>query len=165
VPADAGVDEARPGGLDGAGKGHHLVPGGSLGDQIDHRQAVDQDEIRAHSGADPADHLDRQAHPVGIGPAPVILAAVGVGDEELVQEIALRPHHLDAVIASLAGADGGGDHVSDLLLDAGGIQGLGNKRRNRRLQGRGGDAVARIGIATGMEDLHRDAAPSHGPAR
>ncbi|EEF93694.1 hypothetical protein CATMIT_01674, partial [Catenibacterium mitsuokai DSM 15897] len=57
VPADAGVDQGGAGGLDRAGLGDDLAPGRALVDQVDHRQAVDDDEVRPAGLADAADDL------------------------------------------------------------------------------------------------------------
>jgi hypothetical protein len=119
---------------------HDLVPGLAVRDQVDHREAVDHDEVGAHGGADAGHDLDRQAHPVLERPAPAVGAAVGVGDEELVEEVALRAHDLDPVVAGLAGAGGGGGDVGDLLLDAGLIEFAGREGRDRRLDRARGDA-------------------------
>ena len=48
----------------------------------------------------------------------MISAAVGVGHQKLVQEIALRPHNLDTIIPRLFRTGRGGYDISDLLLDA-----------------------------------------------
>ena len=117
VPADAGVDHRRAGGGDGAGEQDDLVMGGAVGDEVDHREAEDDDEVGAGGGAGAAHDLDGQAHAVVVSAAPAVGAAVGMGDEELVEQIALGAHDLDPVIAGFAGAGGGGGDVGDLLLD------------------------------------------------
>ena len=48
------------------------------------------------------DDLHRQAHAVRVAAAPLVGAPVGVRREELVDEVALGAHHLDAVVARLA---------------------------------------------------------------
>ncbi len=106
VPADAGVDDRRPCLLDGLGQRHDLVPCRAVRHQIDHRQAIDEDELGPNRLAHAADHFDRQAHPVFERAAPAVGSLVGVGNEELVEEIALGPHDLDPIIPRLAGTGG-----------------------------------------------------------
>ncbi len=62
VPADAGIDEGRAGGLDGLRLLHDLFPVAAVFHQVDQRQAVDDDEVRATGFADAAHDLDREAH-------------------------------------------------------------------------------------------------------
>ncbi len=120
------------------------------------REAVDQDEVVADRGADPPDRLDRQAHPVLERPAPAVGAPVGVGDEELVEEVALRAHHLDAVVAGLARPGCGGGDVGDLLFDPGLVEFARRIGRDRRADRRGGHAVGAVAVAAGVQDLHGD---------
>ena len=49
---------------DGLGQLHHLGPAAAVGDQVEHRQAVDDDEVRPDRLAHARDDLHRQAHPV-----------------------------------------------------------------------------------------------------
>ncbi len=98
VPADAGVDDRRTGLLDGLGQLHDLFPAAAAFHQIEHRQAEDNDEVRADRFAHPADDLYRQAHAVFVGAAPAVSAMVGVGRKELVNEITFGAHDLDAVV-------------------------------------------------------------------
>ncbi|MND91107.1 hypothetical protein D3C80_832180 [compost metagenome] len=158
VPADAGVDEGGAGRLDGLGQGDDLLPGAAAFHQVEHGQAEDDDEVRAHGLAHAADDLHRQAHAVLVAAAPAVGALVGVGGEELVDEVPLRPHDLDAVVLGLLGQLRAGDEVLDLLFDALFVQLVGLERVDRRLDGRGRHLLGVIGVATGMEDLHADLA-------
>ena len=156
MPADASVEQARTCRLDRLGQQHDLIPCRAIGHEVDQRNAIDHDEVRADRLADAAHHFDRQTHPVLIGTAPVVGALVGVTHEELVQEIALGAHHLDAVIARLARAGGGSHDIGDLFLDSLGIKLFRREGRDRRLDRRGRDAFRPVGVAPGMQDLHRD---------
>jgi hypothetical protein len=118
VPADAGIDDGGAGALDRLGQLHDFFPRAAVGDQVDHRQAVDDDEVAADGFARALDDLHRKAHAVGIAAAPVVGALVGVGDEELVDEVALGTHDLDAVVAGLAGQHGAAHEGADLAFDA-----------------------------------------------
>ena len=137
VPADAGVDDRGAGLLDLLRQLDHLVESGPFRHEVDHRQAVDDDEIGAHSFSHPAHDLDGQTNAVFVRAAPTVCALVGVLHDELVEEIAFRAHHLDAVIARLARTYGGGDDICDLLFDPLLVQLLRCEGGNRRLDGRG----------------------------
>ena len=156
VPADAGVEDRRPRGRDGLGQLHHLGPTAAVGDQVDQADAVDQDEIRPHRFAHPAHDLDRQAHAVLVSAAPAITAVVGVRDQELVDEVALAAHHLDAVVAGLARQHGAAHEGADLALDAALAQLPRRKGRNRRLDARRRHAKRRVAVAAGVQDLQCD---------
>ncbi len=81
-----------------------------------------------------------------------------MGDKELVDEIPFGAHHLDPVIACLAGAGSSGDDVADLLLDPVFVQFFGRERRDRGFDRRGANTIGRIGVAACMQDLHGDLA-------
>jgi len=158
VPPDAEVEDARPGGLDLASQCRHLVPGLALLDEVEHGDAVDDDEVRPGGLAHGAHGLDREPAALLGGASPGVRAVVGPGREELVDEVALGPHDLDTVIAGLARAGGGGRDIGDLLLDPRRVECLGRVWRDRRTDRRGRDGARGIGIAAGMKDLHRDPA-------
>ena len=79
-----------------------------------------------------------------------------MGDQKLVQKIPFRSHHLNAVIPRLAGAHGSGDNIRYLLLDAFSLQFFGGERRDWGFNSRRRHAILGIGIATSMQNLHRD---------
>jgi hypothetical protein len=81
-----------------------------------------------------------------------------VGGEELVDQIALGAHDLDAVVAGLGRQQGALDERLDLLLDPAARERPGAERVDRRLDLRGRDAERVVGVAPGMEDLKRDLA-------
>ena len=117
MPADAGIDQARPCRLDGLAERDHFLPGAALIDQIQHREAIDDQEVLTQRGANAGDDLHRQADAILEAATILILALIGAPTDELVDEIAFRAHHLDAVIAGLAGQAGAAHVVGDLLLD------------------------------------------------
>ncbi|MNZ53950.1 hypothetical protein D3C78_718410 [compost metagenome] len=90
---------------------------------------------------------------------------VGVGGEELVNEITFRAHDLDTVVLGLLCQHGTGDEVADLLLDALLVQLLGLERVDRCLDRTRRHLFRAIGITPGVEDLHADLAARlvHGP--
>jgi hypothetical protein len=115
VPADAGVDDGRAAARDGLAELDDLVPAAAFGNQVDHRQAKDDDEVVADGFACALHDLHRQAHAVAVVAAPGVGAAIGFCGEELVDEIAFRAHDLDAVVTRLARL-AGAIHVPDLAL-------------------------------------------------
>jgi hypothetical protein len=94
-------------------------------DQVEHRQAEDDDEVLAHPLAGAAHDLQREADAVFIAAAPFVVAVVGVGGDELVDQVALGAHDLHAVIAGTLGQRGGIGVVLDRLLDLGGVSAWG----------------------------------------
>ena len=127
VPADAGVQDRGTRPFDGPGQFNDFRPGRPIGDQVDQADTVDQDEIGAGCSAHPTDGFHRQAHAVCVCATPVISPAIGVADQELVQEVPLGPHHLDPVIPCLLRAGGGSGDVADLFLDPLFVQRAGGK--------------------------------------
>ncbi|MNM52371.1 hypothetical protein D3C81_634490 [compost metagenome] len=158
VPADAGVDQGSAGLLDGLGQQLDFVPGAATLDQVEHRQAEDDDEVRPYRFAHPADDFHRQAHAVFIAATPAVGAVVGVGGEELVDEVAFRTHDLDAVVTGALGQHRAIDEVGDLLLDTRLVQFLGLERVDWRLDRAGRHLARAVGIAPGMQDLQADLA-------
>ena len=156
VPADARVDDAGPGLLDGLRELDDLGPCGAVLHQVQHREAVDDDEIVAHSLADSADDLDGELNPRGVVAAPLVRALVGLGDDELVDEVALGPHDLDAVVARLLRSLGAVDVVGDGLLYTSGGERTRLEGGDGRLQCGRGHRPRRVGVATRVEDLHGD---------
>ena len=132
MPTDTGVQDARSGTLDLFRQRDDFVPGLPLRDQVQHRQAIDQDEIVANCLAHTGHNFDRKALAIGEAAAPIVAALVGVGDEELVEKIPLRAHDLDPVVACLARAGGGGHDISDLLFDTCRVQLGRSEGRDRR---------------------------------
>ncbi len=101
MPADASVDDAGAGRFDRLGQRHDLAPVLAALDQIEHRQPVDDDEVAPDRGARAADDFDREAHASRSVAAPGVAAVVGARGNELVDQIAFRTHHLDAVVAGV----------------------------------------------------------------
>ncbi len=81
-----------------------------------------------------------------------------MGDEELVQEIPLRPHDLYPIIARLAGAQGAGGDITDLLLDAFFVEFLGREHGDGGFDRAWSHAFGSKGIAARVQDLHGDLA-------
>ena len=158
MPADARIDQRGPCGLDGLALIDDLVPGIAALDQVQHGQAVDDDEVLADRLADMLDHLHRQPTTILHRPTPFILALVGAGAGELIQKIALAGHDLHAVVAGLFRQLGRAGVGLDLTPDAPGRQspraewidrGLGAGRRDRQRV---------VAVAPGMQQLQADLA-------
>ena len=160
VPTDAGIDQRGARLLDGLGQLHHLFPDTAAFDEVEHRQAIDDDEVTAHRFAHAAHDLHRQAHAILVAASPAIGAVVGVRHQELIDEVAFRTHDLDAVITGLLGQACAVDEVADLLLDALLVQFARGERIDRRLDSARRNQLRAVGVTPGMQDLHADLAAS-----
>ena len=159
VPADTGVDEGDPHLLQCPAKCDHFLKGGALLHQIQHGEAEDDDEIRAHPLTDGADNLHREAHAVFAAAAPAIGALVGTFADELVDEIAFRPHHLDPVITGRLGQRRSGGEVANGAADLPLAHGPRLERGDGSLEGARRQAERMVGVAARMKDLQRYLAP------
>ncbi len=159
VPTDAGVDEGHPHLLQRLAKGDHFLKGRALLHQIQHGEAEDNDEVGADPLANGANNLHRETHPVFAAAAPAIGAFVGTLADELVDEIAFRPHHLDAVITGRLGQRCCSREVADGAADLPLAHGARLERGDGRLEGARRQTEGMVGVATGMEDLQRYLAP------
>ena len=117
VPADAGVERVGAGGGDRARLRGRLVRVEPAVDEIERRDPVDDQEVPAGPRACPAHDLDREAQPVLERAAPAVGAVVRPQRRELGDEIALRGHDLDAVVARLLRERGAIGERLDRLLD------------------------------------------------
>lgn len=83
---------------------------------------------------------------------------VGVGRQELVNEITFRAHDFDTVVFGLLGQHRTGDEITDLLLDTLFVQRLGLERVDRCLDRARRHLLGAVGIAPGVKNLHADLA-------
>jgi hypothetical protein len=83
VPADAGIEDRCSSGFYLPCKGFCFIEFHSAFDEIERRDAIDDDEIAASGRARAAHDLDREAHAIFERSAPVVLALVGARREEL----------------------------------------------------------------------------------
>ena len=160
VPADPGVDERRAGGFHRLRQRHHLVPRAAAFDQIEHRQPIDDDEIRARGSARAAHDFHRKAHAVLQRAAPFVVAVVGPRRDELVDEVALGAHDLDAVVTGALRELRATRIVGDRLPHAPGAQPARRERADRRPRPRRRRRQRVIRVAPRMQDLQRDLAAS-----
>ena len=158
VPADAGVDDRRTGGFDRLRQRDDLVPRAAAFDQIQHRQAVDDDEVRADRFAGATHDRDREADAVEKRAAPVVVAQIRLRRDELVDQVALRAHDLDAVVAGALRERRAARVRRDGPAHAPSGQRTRAKRRDRRLERRRRDGERMVGVAAAVQDLHRDPA-------
>ena len=91
------------------------------------------------------------------GAAPFVAALVGARGEELGDQVALRAHDLDAVVARLARERGGAREVVDGLLDLGRRHFARRVRVDRRLERRGRDDALVEAVAPRVQQLQHDA--------
>ncbi len=159
MPTDTGVDEGHPHSFQRFAKGNHLFQGRALLHQIQHGEAEDNDEVGADPLADGADNLHREAHPVFAAAAPAIGPFVGALADELVDEIAFRAHHLDAVITGCLSQRCCSREVANGAADLPLAHGARFERGDGGLEGARGQTEGMIGVTTGMEDLQRYLAP------
>ncbi len=117
MPADTGVDQRGASFFYSFAQLDHLLPAATFVNQIEHRQAVNNDELRPDTLADAADNLNRQPHPLLIVAAPVVVALVGALNNKLVNEIAFRAHDFDTVVAGILCQRCATDKVVNLLPD------------------------------------------------
>ncbi|MND69392.1 hypothetical protein D3C80_608670 [compost metagenome] len=81
---------------------------------------------------------------------------VGVGGEELVDEVTFRTHDFDTVVLGALCQQRAIDEILDLLFDALFVQLTRLERVDRCLDGAWRHRLGAVGITTGMEDLHAD---------
>ena len=156
VPADAGVDDRGTGGFHGLGLLDDLVPLVAVLHQVQQRQAVDDDEVRAHRLAHTTHDLHREAHALLRRAAPGVVALVGARRGEFVDEIAFRTHDFHAVVAGVARQLRGVGVGADLAFDAASRQRARGERIDGRLQLRWCDRQRVIAVAPRMQQLRAD---------
>ena len=133
-------------------------------DQVDRGHAKDDEEILARPPPHGAHDLDGKAQAVLQAAAPAVGAVVGARRRELVDEVALRAHDLDAVVAGLARQRRGRGVVVDGAQDVGLRHAARNARIDRRGDGRRPDVAIVRAVAAGVQDLQDDlAARARGP--
>src|SRR6056297_49500 len=157
VPADAGIDDGRTGLLDRLPELYDFFEAVAVGQHVEHRKTIDDDELAADFFARTLDDLHRNAHAILERAAPFIGAVVGTRHQELVDEVAFRTHDFDAVVAGLLRQFRAAHEIPDLFFDPRRRQCLGLERVDRCLDGAGRDREGMVGIATGVQDLHADA--------
>lgn len=160
MPANTGIDDARTSGLYALGKGDDLFPRAAVVHQVEHGQAVDEDELRTDRFAALAYDFNRQLDAVFVASTPAIGALIGARRDELIDEIALASHYLDAVVASRFRLDGAVHKVADGALDAAIAQGTWLEWADGGLQRRRTDSQRVVAVAPGVENLHGDASAS-----
>ena len=133
MPANPGVDDGRSRRFNRFGQFSDFRQRAAVVDQIEHRQAVDDNEIVTGALAHGLDHFNGETHTARVIAAPLIAALVSARGEEFVNQIALRAHHLDAVIARFARQLGAVGKIIDQRQDLIVAQFMGGKTVDRRL--------------------------------
>ncbi|VFT75765.1 Uncharacterised protein [Klebsiella aerogenes] len=88
VPANPGVDNCRPRRFNRFSQFGDFRQRAAVVDQIEHRQAVDDNEIVAGALAHRLNHFNGETHAPGIIAAPLVVALVGARGEKFVNQIA-----------------------------------------------------------------------------
>ncbi|MNC00960.1 hypothetical protein D3C75_483020 [compost metagenome] len=101
MPADTGVDQRRACFFDSFCKLYGFVKGAAAIDQIQHRQAINNNEIRTDFFANRTHDFDGKTHTTRVISAPFVVALVGSGCQKLVNQIAFGTHDFDAIVSSL----------------------------------------------------------------
>ena len=158
VPAHAGIEDIGAGGLDPAREQHDFIARQAAFDQVEHRDAVLQDEVRAAALAHATHDLDRKAHAVLDRPAPFIAALVGAQAQELRDQVAFGAHDLDPVVARLLPEQRAAREVLDGLLDFGAGEFARRDRVDRCFDRRGRDRARALAVATAVQQLQQDPA-------
>ena len=117
MPTNAGIEHGRPGLFQGLGQGHRFLPREAAFNQIKHGEAIEQNKIITTDFTGPAHHFDGKADAVFKAAAPIVLALIGPGRDELGDQIAFRAHDFDPVITGLPGLLGARGVVFDGLQD------------------------------------------------
>ncbi len=113
---------------------------------VSHREPHHHRQVLGPGCADPAHHLERQAHAVFQAAAERIVAPVAQGREELVQQVAVRHVHLDHLEAGLQGTPCRSFELRGDLFQVDGTQ-LARLRRTRAEgQSAGRDRLPAAGI-------------------
>ena len=158
VPADTGVEDIDASFDQTLRELGGLGPGLTVFHQVKQRNAVLQQEVIAHLGANATDNFDGQAHASLGAAAPVVRAVVGALGQELIEQVTLGAHNLDAVVTStfreLRSADIGADSARDIKAG----EAVSLKRANRRLTGIGGARQRAVAVTTGVQHLQHDVA-------
>jgi hypothetical protein len=106
----------------------------------------------------PAHDLDREAMPVLCAAAELVAAIVGARHGELVDEVTLGGHHLDAVEAGAHRQLGAVNVVLDGLPDLDGAQRARHAAIDRRGDVGRTHQLRRLAVAAGVQDLQNDLA-------
>ena len=158
MPADAGVEDRRTRCLELLGEFGGLLPGLRVVDQVEQADAVLQDEVVADEFPCATDDFDREAHPLLGGAAPRVRAVVGAGGEHLVDQVALRSHDLDTVVAGVLGQLRRLRERRHRVVDLLGRHRPRPERRDRRLLARRRKVERGVPVAAGVQDLQQDLA-------
>ncbi len=156
MPANAGVYDGGARLLNGLAQRNDLIPGLPALNQVQHGQPVDNDEFRPHLLAYAPDNFHGQAHAILVGTAPLIRPLVGALTQELVDEIALGTHDLNAVITCKLCQLCSIDEVVDLAFNPLCGKRTGLEGTDRCLGGRGRNDQRLIAVTTRMQQLEAD---------
>ena len=156
VPADPRVDHVDPRVVERARERDDLVPARAALDEVEHREAEDERKVGPALGARRPHDVEREPAPVLVAPAVLVVAVVRARGEELVDEVALRAHDLDAVVARLARERGARGEVVDGRAHVGRRERARREPADRRLLRARRDREGVVRVPPGVQQLHRD---------
>src|SRR5699024_1226075 len=153
VPADAGGEHVDAALGEAAGEVRGLLPGLAARDQVQQGDAVAEQGILTDRLAHRGRHGQRQ-RPTGLGAAPpAVPAPVGGRGQELVEQVALGAHDLDAVVTGADRAVGRFGEVLDGAAHAASGHPPRPERGQRRPPGGGGGGQGGEGGAARVQQL------------
>ena len=74
-------------------------------------------KIKPNGCSNALDNTEGKLHAVCVRAAPLVRSMVGSLDEKLVDQIALRAHHLHAIVAGLLSKHSGANEIANRRLD------------------------------------------------
>ena len=92
MPPDARVDDGCTRLLNLLGEQHNLFPRATILNQVEHRQAINDDEVAPHRFAGTSNDFGGKPNAVFVRPTPLVFTLVGMINDELVDEVTLRTH-------------------------------------------------------------------------
>ena len=159
MPADSGVEDVGAGGFGPLRELGDLLAGHAAIDEVDRRDAVDEQEVLAGPVAGRRQDLGRQLATALEAPAELVVPqVVGRFCGELVDQVSLGPHDLHAVVAGLPGQLGGARERGDGVPDIAGRQHAGHDGVDASPVGARPDRQRVLGVPARMQDLQGDEA-------
>ena len=149
VAAGGGVDEIDAEGLDVAGELDGVFNRPAAFDPIGGGDAEEEGEVVRHFGADGLRDFAEETGAIVEAAAVFVLAEIGDGREEFVDEIAVGAVDFDDLETGGEGAAGGGGEGSYQGFDFGGGERVGDGVAVTERDGAGGDDLPAVGLAGG----------------
>ena len=133
MPANAAVEQRHAALLQRRGKLQRLLQRAAVIHQVEHRQAKNNNKGITDGGAHRLRHFQCKALPPRHITAPAVVALIGMGDQELINQVAFGTHDFDTVVTGLLRQPGAAREIRDGLFNLRFAQCLRCKRVNGRL--------------------------------